>query len=424
MPRATDVSVIHFCIAIAATLLLLAPDAPAFDKRTSAFWQNLSAGRTQRLVLSGTSLSNTTYSPWPDSLKATLDSLMGVGLLDLRNISPEGGNTSMAGPNCADSLHLITDLAPNAVFLEFASNDATNHYDCTIDSCSRPSHIRMIEGLRQSLPACEIFLYITARPWDADTCPSTTPCAYCTVFLAQYCRRAARPSNNDHVEKYFDMVRELADRYHTHLIDTYADFKAIYDTAFASYVDYLFDGHHPSPQATHEIIMPHMLQALRGWPLVITAPATGDTIFVGDSVTVGWEFVPSDSATSLDVDISPDGGSTWLTAPTHRTSSIPVTEHRAVFVMPSEIGGIPMTTNQVFVRITQYNGTTTDAAGPLVVRPLSAVRGSRAVTGARRPAPFALRLTRDRTNCIVVAADGRCFDIRGSRLAGRARVRL
>ena len=67
MPRTTSLSVIHFSIAVTAALLLLAPDAPAFDKRTSAFWQNLSAGRPQRLLLSGTSLSNTTYSPWPDS---------------------------------------------------------------------------------------------------------------------------------------------------------------------------------------------------------------------------------------------------------------------------------------------------------------------------------------------------------------------
>ena len=136
-------------LAASAAILWLASRAGAADKTASELWTNLLAGRSRRLLLSGTSLSNLAHSPWPDSLKAAIDSLVGPGLLDLRNISPAGGNTSRVGPNCADSLDSLVAFVPDAVFLEFASNDATNHYDCTVDTCSRVAHVQMIEAIQE-----------------------------------------------------------------------------------------------------------------------------------------------------------------------------------------------------------------------------------------------------------------------------------
>lgn len=231
-----------------ALVLAATTVAHAFDMRRSQIWHKLSAGQHQRLLISGTSLSNLQYAPWPDSLKAAVDRAVGPGLLEIVNISPPGGNTSSAGANCADSAHRYIDAAPDAVFIEFASNDATNRYDCTVNGCSRPNHERLIDSIRTRLPNCEIFLYITARPWDKLSC-GTTQCAYCTVFEAQYCRRSARPSSTEKVEEYFAAIRGIADRHNTHLIDTYQRFRNIYDTAFSSYVEYIYDGHHPTARA-------------------------------------------------------------------------------------------------------------------------------------------------------------------------------
>ena len=398
-------------LAASAAILWLASRAGAADKTASELWTNLLAGRSRRLLLSGTSLSNLAHSPWPDSLKAAIDSLVGPGLLDLRNISPAGGNTSRVGPNCADSLDSLVAFVPDAVFLEFASNDATNHYDCTVDTCSRVAHVQMIEAIQRALPACEIFLYITGLPWDFLDCGST-PCAYCTVFQAQYCRRSARPSSNEHVEAFFDMVRQLADRYHTHLIDTYWAFKAQHDTAFGSYVNYLYDGHHPTPLASREIIVPLMLQALRGRPLALTAPATGDTLHVGDSLRVAWQYNP-DSVTIVDVDISPDAGDSWLTL---NRQSIPAPAGGASFVLPAQIGPNALTTDQVLVRVRGYDSPIEDLVGPLVVLPVSAVRPSPAPqTGASWKGPQ--RLLQVRHGALAVGSGRKRFDIRGRALA-------
>jgi hypothetical protein len=392
-------------------VMALANSSFSFDKRKSEFWKNLSAGKHQRLVVSGTSLSVTTTAYWPDSLKAALNSRFPGGLFDLQNISPDGGNTSLNGPNCADSVHRIIDLAPNAVFIEFASNDATNYVDCTVEGCSRPSHVKMIEAIKRSLPACEIFLYVTGLPWDMQSCGSVS-CAYCTVFEAQYCRRAARPSNNDHVEKYFDMVRQEADIYRTHLLDTYGAFKAIHDSAFSSYVNYLYDGHHPSPKAVHEIILPQMLQVFKGLPLVITAPKTGDTIHVGDSVRVTWEYDP-DSVGVVELQVSPDSGKSWLPA---MNKSVQAVDGRTAFLFPTEIGGISLQTNQLLIRVRKYNSYLSDVVGPMTILPAAGTRHPVAAATIRHSSAGVKVFVGNRLSHIEIIENGHLFDIRGEKL--------
>ncbi len=400
----SGILIVAFCLTVHAL---------SFDKRQSEIWKNLAKGKSQRLVLSGTSLSVPSYSYWPDSLQTFANAKFGKGLLDIRNISPDGGNTSKSGPNCADSVEKIIALAPNAVILEFASNDATNYVDCTVEGCSRPSHVKMIDAIKKALPNCEIFLYVTGLPWDMQSCGNVS-CAYCTVFEAQYCRRAARPSNNDHVEKYFDMVREEADHYYSHLIDTYADFKAIFDTANASYVQYLYDGHHPTQRATHEIILPHMLQALRGWPLVITNLKAGDTLTIGDSVHVAWEYDP-DSVGVVEFQVSPDNGITWLPA---LNRAVQTSENQAAFFLPATIGGVSMVSNKFLFRMRKYNSNLADIAGPMIVQ-------AGQPNAVRQPIPqkrvqsklSSVRLVvGNRIDKLIIEENGQIFDIRGDRL--------
>jgi GDSL-like Lipase/Acylhydrolase family len=393
--------------------LIFAAGSSASDKTPSALWKNLAAGKHQRLVLTGTSLSTNAYSYWPDSLLAALDARFPGGLLDIQNISPDGGNTSMAGPNCADSVSKVIALAPNAVFIEFASNDATNYVDCTVEGCSRPSHIKMIDAIRKSLPSCEIFLYVTGLPWDMQSCGSVS-CAYCTVFEAQYCRRAARPSNNDHVEVYFDMVRQEADHYYTHLFDTYWAFKAIHDSAFSSYVNYLYDGHHPTPKAVHEIILPQMLQVLKGLPLAITEPRTGDTITIGDSVHVTWEYDP-DSVGVVELQVSPDSGKDWLPA---MNKSVQAADGGTAFLFPSEIGGMSLQTNQLLIRVSKYNSNLSDAVGPMVIRAASSSVHRQVVAAAPRhnSAVVKIMVVGNRADRLEIMENGHLFDIRGARL--------
>jgi len=402
----------------AAALCLLSRPASGFDKRQSEIWRKLSSGRQQRLLLSGTSLSNIQYAPWPDSLKAEIDSTVGAGLLDLVNISPAGGNYSQSGANCADSAHRYIDLAPDAVFIEFASNDATNRYNCSVRGCSRPCHERLIDSLRTRLPACEIFLYITGRPWDKESCGEIW-CGSCTVFEAQYCRRSAREQSNEVPEDYFAAVRELAEKYHTHLIDTYQQFRNIFDTAYAAYVDYLYDGHHPTPLATQEIIIPVMMHALRGWPLAITSPSYGDTFSVGDTMQVSWEYTP-DSVNLIDVNVSVDSGAVWLPL---SAASVPADLGSTRLVLPASIGPTSLTDTPLRVQVVQYNGTTADDVGPVTVLPRNAVRRGAAQRNAaqgRTGSRPALDVRRGR---LLVTRGIAFYDTRGRALPAQLPVR-
>jgi len=396
---------------IVLLVFLLFSGISAFDKRQSTFWKNCLAGKTQRLILTGTSLSNPAHSPWPDSLKAVMNSKMGPGIFDMRNISPDGGNTSMEGANCADSVVKIINLAPNAVFIEFASNDATNHYDCTIGACSKPSHIKMIEAIRKSLPSCEIFLYVTGLPFDKMSCESVA-CAYCTVFEAQYCRRAARPSSTDSVEKYFDMVRALADIYNVHLIDTYWDFKAVHDRNPSQYVNYLYDGHHPTPLATHEIIIPHMIRALKGWPIVVTGPHAGDTISAGDSITVTWEYDP-DSVEVVDINMSSDGGKTWLPG---INKSIDASKKIARILVPKQIGGYSMVSDSFYILVRKYDSYITDRAGPIVVK--SALSISHKTFQSARKIHEAIFCSLEKIN-LEIFQNGTAYTIMGKKIRSK-----
>lgn len=157
----------------------------------------------------------------------------------------------------------LVSLRPDAVVMEFAANDAVNRLDCTIDACAGPNLRAMVDTLRSCLPLCDVFLYVTAPPWDTVSC-APVECRYCTSVFAQRCRRSARVSNDDTVEQYYDNVRAIADSLNTHLVDTYEAFRTIHDTAFESYRNYLYDGVHPSSLAARQIIVPHMLDAMRG----------------------------------------------------------------------------------------------------------------------------------------------------------------
>jgi len=339
------------------------------DRSTSSLWRNLRNGTPQTLVIWGTSLCLTQYSSWPDSLKPGLAPFVDTSLLTIVNVSQALGNSSPGAVQFTDS---VVGMGPDAVILEFASSDAVNRLDCTIDGCSGPSHDSIVGMLQTGLPGADIFLYVTAPPWDRDSC-GATPCRYCTVVFAQRCRRSARASNNDTVEQYYDMVRRTADRRITHLVDTYGRFRDIYDTAFASYGDWLYDGIHPTALAARAIIVPVIIDAMRGKAVALAAPLPGDTLHAGEPMLLRWAYDP-DSVNLVTFDMSmPDKGY-WLPLV---TQSIPPGPCSLWVTCPWEIQGDSVVGDSVYLRISQYNSSTiVDEVGPFVVAPPAGVRGA------------------------------------------------
>ena len=350
-----------FCVLCAGTA------SAAVETSKSTFWENLEKGVEQKLVVYGTSLSIQGDVAWPNTLKRALEDQTGTTVNLVKN-GMDGAYSKHGKQNLQSK---VIDPNPDVVVMEFASNDAVNRFNCTIGGCAEPNHRYMIETLRNKLPSCEILLYVTARPWDASSCGST-PCKVCGVRNAHYCRRSAQASSDDPVEKYFEMVRKLAAEYETYLADTYWDTKEIWDTNRSSYGQYIYDGHHTTQRCADEIIIPRMIEALKGTAngaspeasITIEEPTEGASYRVGEVMIIRWAYNPDSITRTLNINISPDNGVSYLTVD---NESIPPQHKEFRWTIPEDIGGISLTSNEVFLQIQEYNTHREAFAGPFSI---------------------------------------------------------
>ena len=335
----------------------------AVKSSQSRFWTNLNLGKEQKLVIYGTSLCIEGQVKWPSTLKRTLENKTG-GTVNLVNKALDG-SYSKQGRQSLQSR--VIDQKPDAVTIEFASNDAVNRFDCTVSGCAEPNLRYMIETIRDKLPSCEIFLYVTARPWDKHSC-GNTPCKVCGVMEAHYCRRSERASSNVPVEKYFEMVRKLAAEYETYCVDTYWDTKEIWDNNRSSYGQWVYDGHHTTQLCADKIIIPRFVEAMQGTggspPLTIEEPTEGASYRVGDDMTIRWTYNPDSVTRVLNINISPDNGVSYLTV---GNESIPPEQETFQWTIPGDIGGIALHSNTVFLQIQEYNTHREAIAGPFSI---------------------------------------------------------
>ncbi len=259
------------------TILLAASRGRAANEMMTGFWKNLSEGKNQTLAIVGTSLSfqqmgdcEGTVS-YPCALRDTLERLF-PGQVTVRNYAMKGVYSSYVVNKIEDAVRDGADC----VILEFASNDAVNRFDCHSEACTRTNNEIAIDKIRAGNPDADIINYITALPWDKDQscCTSLGLCGddcggdawknnTCDAFSAHLCRRGGRT----HIEKYFQVMREVADNRHIHITDTYDAFASIWDEHGADlYKEYIGDGHHSSLRAAKEIIVPMLLETMRGKP--------------------------------------------------------------------------------------------------------------------------------------------------------------
>ncbi len=144
--------------ALAFTLVLgsfaSAAESPAPPPATPRFITALRAGRPQHVVIFGTSLSK--GGAWVPQLQAALDGRF-PGLVKLTN-SARGGQHSGWGATHVDSA--VVALKPDAVFIEFAINDAVTRFDLSLETI-RHNVATILDRITTALPSCEIIFQIT-----------------------------------------------------------------------------------------------------------------------------------------------------------------------------------------------------------------------------------------------------------------------
>lgn len=118
--------------------------------------KNLQSGRTQTLVVYGTSISSMRPNGplWVKKVEDELNKKYGNRLTVL-NTGKSGQNSNWALKNLEDSVLM---KRPDAVIIEFATNDAVTRFNISQEDCRRNTEL-LITRIKERYPTCEIFLH-------------------------------------------------------------------------------------------------------------------------------------------------------------------------------------------------------------------------------------------------------------------------
>lgn len=210
------------------TLLALPAQA---QESTARFLDALATQKRQVIVTYGTSL--TANSAWPEQFRNILQEHYGKKARVINAAS--GGKDSRWG--LANVHKRVASRQPDAVFLEFAINDALMSSELGVDESAR-NHERMIEAIRAGAPNCEIFLLVMNPPTGE-----------------QFEKRAD-------IASYEEVVRRTARKWGTGLIDFSPTWSSIIHGQPRRWSAYAPDGLHPSAVASREVIVPCLLESL------------------------------------------------------------------------------------------------------------------------------------------------------------------
>ncbi|NQU44442.1 SGNH/GDSL hydrolase family protein [bacterium] len=208
--------------------------------------QNLEAGKPQRLIVYGTSL--TAGGPWVQQTRAVLDYRY-PGQLEFVN-SGQGGQNSIWGLGNLEQRVLA--LRPDTLTIEFGMNDAAANSGLTTQT-ARQNIETMIDLVHEAVPDCEIIL-MTMNPvgGEIEARPSDHPWS-----------RASLP-------QIYETYRQLAKDRGLRLIDhnrNWLEYRRLHPEKFDKHVP---DGVHPDQTAACDVITPGMIQGLGVPPVLLS----------------------------------------------------------------------------------------------------------------------------------------------------------
>ena len=123
--------------------------------------KNLQSGRTQTLVVYGTSISSMRPNGplWVKKVEDELNKKYGNRLTVL-NTGKSGQNSNWAVEESGNDSVLMKH--PDAVIIEFATNDAVTRFNISQEDCRRNTEL-LITRIKERYPACEILSAYSLR---------------------------------------------------------------------------------------------------------------------------------------------------------------------------------------------------------------------------------------------------------------------
>ncbi len=226
----------------------------------------LAAGRARKVVVYGTSL--TASGPWVGQMQTWLAAHY-TGPMTLINSGLSGKNSAEGVAQLA-----VKVLAhnPDAVFIEFAVNDAFLYSDGTPQlsvAQARTNWLSMIDTIRAQNPRVEIFLQTMNPAWDSPSGSNTSA--------------TLRPN----LPAYYQMVRDVGAERGLLVIDHHPNWLALQANDLATFQADVPDGVHPIAAGTQRITMPLLQKRLIGDVVVHPANAPSPTLLTADVCVYG-----------------------------------------------------------------------------------------------------------------------------------------
>ena len=221
--------------------LLIEDAAPAGS--SAAFIDKLRAGKKQTIVTMGTSLTgggSKWVTPFAEWLREEFDDRANVINL---GVGASASERFLPGRSGLDIVSTVCEHDPDAVFIEFAVNDAYIPYAISL-SQSRKNLNRLIDIILKHHPETEIILQTTNSVMDV---PEQNADAART-----------RPRLVDYYESYRRVARERD----ILLIDHYHSWKQLMTDDRAAFLKYVPDGIHPTQAGYRHVVMPELKKAL------------------------------------------------------------------------------------------------------------------------------------------------------------------
>lgn len=210
------------------------PRVVAATEPQSRFVQQLEAGKPQHIVVYGTSL--TAAGAWVPQMQKALSNAY-PGLVKLTNSGGSGMNSQWGVENLQAR---VLDKKPDAVFIEFATNDAVTRFNLSLEQAKKNLET-MINGIQQAAPQCEIILQVMSPVIDH---PAGTP--------------GYRPE----LARYQQIYRDVAKQRSLLLIDHAPAWKALLDGGEDKFRAFAPDGVHPNAAGYEKFVTPTILRVL------------------------------------------------------------------------------------------------------------------------------------------------------------------
>ena len=236
------------------------------EARGSGLLRELAAGRPRKVVVYGTSL--TAGGPWVGQMQTWIAGNYSGPMTVV--------NSGLSGKNSAEGVAQLSVKVlahnPDAVFIEFAVNDAFLYSDGTPQLSvaeARANLLTMIDAIRAQNPRVEIILQTMNAVWNSPAGSNTSA--------------TLRPN----LPAYYQMYRDVAAERGLLVIDHYPNWLALQAANQATFEADVPDGVHPIAAGTQLITMPTLQRRLIGDVKYHPADAPSPTLLTGDVCVYG-----------------------------------------------------------------------------------------------------------------------------------------